>query len=222
MTTTVAAVATDRIRRHSARARWLHTAVYATTLVLLGTGWWLTLGQEGRPSFLAEATGWSDAEIHTAAGWALAVVAVGGALIGRRGLRALVADSLRFAKGDLAWFRRWPSAVFTGRFGHHDGRFDPGQRIANLAMLVLLALLIASGVGLVLVSGGPVFVWLNLIHRWSTYLLTPLLLGHILIAAGVLPGYRGVWRSMHFGGRIKRSDAERVWPGWTRRGGRPQ
>jgi formate dehydrogenase subunit gamma len=210
-------VATERVRRHSARARWLHAGVYATTLVLLATGWWLTLGQEGRPSPLSAATGWSDAEIHTAAGWALAAVAVVGAVIGRHGLRALVADSFRFAKSDAAWFRRWPAAVFTGRFAHHEGRYDPGQRIANLAILVLLALLIASGVGLAVVSGGPVFVWCVVIHRWSTYLITPLLLGHIVIASGVLPGYRGVWRSMHLGGRLKRSDAERVWPGWTRR-----
>lgn len=210
-------MATERVRRHSARARWLHAGVYATTLVLLATGWWLTLGQEGRPSPLSTALGWSDAEIHTATGWALAAVAVVGAVIGRRGLRTLVADSLRFTKSDMVWFRRWPAAVFTGRFAHHEGRYDPGQRIANLAILVLLALLIASGVGLAVASGGPVFVWCNLIHRWSTYLITPLLLGHIVIASGVMPGYRGVWRSMHLGGRLKRSDAERVWPGWTRR-----
>lgn len=210
------------VRRNSARARWIHAGVYTTTLVLLATGWWLTLGQEGRPSPLSRATGWSDAEIHAAAGWALAAVAVGGAIIGWRGLRSLLADSLRFAKGDGTWFRRWPAAVFTGRFAHHDGRFDPGQRIANVLMLVLLALLIASGLGLMAVSGGPVFVWCNLIHRWATYLLTPLIVGHILIAAGVLPGYRGVWRSMHLGGRLRRADAERVWPGWSRRNrGRP-
>lgn len=215
--TTAADTATEPVRRNSARARWLHAGVYATTLVLLGTGWWLTLGREGRPSLLSEATGWSDAEIHTGAGWALAAVAAGGALIGRRGLRSLLADSVRFAKGDMAWLRCWPAAAFTGRFAPHSGRFDPGQRIANVAMLVLLALLIASGVGLVLASGGTVFAWCNLIHRWSTYLLTPLILGHILIASGVLPGYRGVWRSMHLGGRLRRSDAERVWPEWTRR-----
>ena len=38
-----------------------------------------------------------------------------------------------------------------------------------------------------------------------------------LIALGVLPGYRGVWRSMHFSGRIPIETAWRVWPGWTER-----
>jgi formate dehydrogenase subunit gamma len=51
-------------------------------------------------------------------------------------------------------------------------------------------------------------------HRWATYLITPVLLGHILIAAGVLPGYRGVARSMHLGGRLPVEVARRLWPGW--------
>jgi hypothetical protein len=39
----------------------------------------------------------------------------------------------------------------------------------------------------------------------------------VLIALGVLPGYRGVWRSMHLGGRVAETTAKRVWPGWTER-----
>jgi formate dehydrogenase subunit gamma len=55
------------------------------------------------------------------------------------------------------------------------------------------------------------------IHRWSTYLLIPLIVGHIVIASGVLPGYRGVWRSMHLGGRLDAQVAQRLWPDWTER-----
>src|SRR5690606_30867477 len=76
---------------------------------------------------------------------------------------------------------------------------------------------VISGIGLWGVSGGPAFVWYRRIHLWSTYLLTPVLAGHILIASGVLPGYRGVWRAMHLGGRLRRRDAARVWPGWLER-----
>ena len=54
-------------------------------------------------------------------------------------------------------------------------------------------------------------------HRWATYLITPLLAGHILIATGLLPGYRGVARSMHLGGRLCTETARRVWPGWLDR-----
>lgn len=87
----------------------------------------------------------------------------------------------------------------------------------NLAMVVLLLALVVSGVGLVVVSGGPAFVWYNRIHTWSTYLLTPVLIGHIVIAAGVLPGYRGAWRAMHLGGRLRARVAARLWPAWLER-----
>jgi formate dehydrogenase subunit gamma len=89
--------------------------------------------------------------------------------------------------------------------------------MANVVMILLLAALIGSGIGLVLVSGGQAFVWYDRVHRWATYLLTPVILGHIIIAAGILPGYRGVWRAMHLGGRLRRQDAGRVWPGWLER-----
>ena len=54
-------------------------------------------------------------------------------------------------------------------------------------------------------------------HTWATFIVTPLLAGHVLIALGVLPGYRGVWRSMHLGGRVPEATARRIWPGWTER-----
>jgi formate dehydrogenase subunit gamma len=44
-----------------------------------------------------------------------------------------------------------------------------------------------------------------------------LLIGHILIASGLLPGYRGVARAMHLGGRLRVAVARRVWPGWLER-----
>src|SRR6185503_20107326 len=45
------------IRRYNRRTRWLHAGVYVTVLILLATGWWLVLGQEGEPSPLARITG---------------------------------------------------------------------------------------------------------------------------------------------------------------------
>jgi formate dehydrogenase subunit gamma len=67
--------------------------------------------------------------------------------------------------------------------------------------------------------GGPAFVWLAPIHKWSTYALVPLILGHVVIASGVLPGYRSVWRSMHLGGPAPgRRGAEAV-AGMDRRAG---
>jgi cytochrome b subunit of formate dehydrogenase len=205
------------VERNRRPVRWFHAGVYVTVLVLLATGWWLLLGQEGRPSVLARATGMSDAELHTVTGWVLAGLTALAAVVGARGWRAFWRESVRFRRGDAAWFRRWPAAIFTGRFGHHEGRFDPGQRIANLVLVATLLALVVSGVGLALVSGGPAFVWFARVHRWSTYVVTPVVVGHMIIASGILPGYRGVWRAMHLGGHLRRADAERVWPAWTER-----
>lgn len=77
-------------------------------------------------------------------------------------------------------------------------------------MVVLLLALVVSGIGLLAVSGGPAFVWFNRVHRWSTYLFTPTIIGHIVIASGILPGYRGAARGMHLGGRLRRGTAERI------------
>jgi formate dehydrogenase subunit gamma len=137
-------------------------------------------------------------------GWALVVVTVAGGLLGWRAATTLLRDSVRYRRSDLSWFVRWPRAVMTGRFARHDGHFDPGQRIANLVMILLLVVLVGSRVGLVLVSGGPAFVWYHRLHRWSTLPFTPVIVGHVLVASGVLPGYRGVWRAMHLGGRLRR------------------
>jgi cytochrome b subunit of formate dehydrogenase len=217
MTTDPPADSNRAIERNNARTRWLHAAVYLTVLVLLFTGWWLTLGQEGRPSVLARLVDRPDTEIHTNVGWVFVAVVGLGVVLGRRAAWTLLSDSVRFRRGDLRWFLRWPAAVFTGRFGRHDGHFDPGQRIANIVMIVLLAVLIVSGIGLWSVSGGPAFVWYRRVHLWATYVFTPVIIGHVLIAAGILPGYRGVWRAMHLGGRLRRRDAARVWPGWLDR-----
>ncbi|GAA1888109.1 cytochrome b/b6 domain-containing protein [Asanoa iriomotensis] len=208
---------TGTVRRYSRRTRWFHAGTYVTVLVLLGTGWWLVAGREGEPSPLARATGVADTTIHTYAGWALAALSALAVTVGARAARTFLAESVRVDRGDARWFVRWPAAAFTGRFPYHAGHFDPGQRAANLLLVALLATLVGTGVALTLVTGGPGFVWLARLHRWSTYLVTPLIAGHVLIASGVLPGYRGVGRAMHLGGRLRRDVARRVWPGWLAR-----
>lgn len=212
-----AAASTPRprvVERYGRSARWFHAAVYVTVLVLLATGWWLLAGREGQPSPLARMSGTSDTSLHKMVGWAFVAVAAAGVVLGWRGSRTFVVESLRVDGSDGRWLLRWPAAVLTGRFGRHEGHFDPGQRFLNVVMVLSLAAVTGSGVGLVMVHGGPTFVWLALVHKWSTYVLTPLILGHIVIASGVLRGYRGVWRSMHLGGRLDAAVARRLWPRW--------
>ena len=211
------ATATDRIERYGRRARWLHAAVYLSTLALLATGLWLLGGQEGHPSILSRATGVADTRLHVWLGWALTAVVVFGIVAGLRGIPQFLRETVRHDRGDLRWFARWPKGVVTGRFARHEGTWDPGQRIANVVIVVGLVVLIVSGIGLALLHGGHVFALSAQIHKWIAIVLTPVLLGHIVIAAGVLPGYKGVWRSMHLGGRLRRETADRVWPAWSER-----
>jgi len=206
---------TERIERYGRRTRWLHAAVYLTTLLLVATGLWLLLGREGQPSILARATGVADTRLHIWLGWALAGIALVGLVAGVRAVPTFLRETVRYNRGDVRWFLRWPQAMFTGRFARHEGEWDPGQRIANVVIVIGLLVLIITGVGLAMLHGGHLFAWLAKVHKWTAILMTPVLLGHILIAAGVLPGYRGVWRSMHLGGRVREETAQRLWPAWT-------
>src|SRR5262245_58608104 len=205
------------VERYSRSVRWFHAAVYLTVLVLVGTGWWLELGHEGQPSPLSQVAGVADTELHLWTGWAMSAVVVAGVVLGVRSAITFVVESVRFRREDIRWRLGWPKPVLTGAFRHHDGHFDPGQRIANVAIAVLLAALVLSGIAMAQLHGGSTFALLVSVHRWATYAVTPLILGHILIAVGVLPGYRGVWRSMHLGGRLPATVARRLWPGWLER-----
>jgi formate dehydrogenase subunit gamma len=208
---------TRRIRRTSRRARLLHAAVYLTTLALLLTGWWLLVGGEGRPSPLARLFGAPDIRVHEWFGWGLAAALVLPLLIWWRGVATFARETFRVDRGDGRWWRSWPKGAFTGRFARHEGHFDPGQRVANVVLVGGLVVLASTGIAMTTLHGGPVFVWLVRIHKWTTLLVTPVILGHVLIALGVLPGYRGVWRAMHLGGRVPENTARRIWPGWTER-----
>jgi formate dehydrogenase subunit gamma len=210
-------MATRRVQRTSRRTRLFHTGVYLTTLALLLTGWWLWGGGEGRPSPLARLAGVPDARLHVWLGWGLAAALALPLLLAGRSVVAFVRETVRVDRGDARWWRSWPAAVFSGRFARHEGHFDPGQRVANVVLLGGLMTLVATGTVMTRIHGGPLFVWLARIHLWTTIVITPVIAGHVLIALGVLPGYRGVWRAMHLGGRVREDTASRLWPGWAER-----
>jgi cytochrome b subunit of formate dehydrogenase len=202
------------VERYGRKSRWFHAGVYLFTFIALGTGLWIHFGQEGRASFLARLLNRPDITIHEDAGWVLVGLLAAVVLFGFRGIATFVVESLRFGRGDGAWIAGWPRAALTGKFRHHRGHFDPGQRVANVVIVVGLLVLVASGTALVFIHGGAWFVRLAFVHRWTTFLLAPIIAGHVLVASGVVPGYRGVWRSMHWGGRVRTETAARLWPGW--------
>jgi formate dehydrogenase subunit gamma len=158
----------------------------------------------------------ADIRVHVWAGRALAAVALVAVAVGWRGTRTFLRETFRRDRGDGGWWRRWPVGALTGRFARHEGTFDPGQRVANVVIVGGLALLVGTGIALTLLHGGRLFAVLAKVHLWTAIVVTPVIAGHLLIALGVLPGYRGVWRSM-FGGRVRDETARRLWPGWAER-----
>ena len=218
----MAAAATDprsHLGRHSRRTRWFHAVVYLVTLPLTFTGLWLLSGSEGHPSPLARLSGMSDARLHVWLGRGLAVLVLLPLVAGRGAIVTFVRESLRSDRGDARWWPRWPVATLTGRFARHEGHFDPGQRVANLLIAGGLVVLTVTGVAMTILHGGSTFAWIAKVHRFTAYAFTAVIAGHVLIAAGLLPGYRGVWRSMHLGGKVPLATARRVWPGWSERSG---
>jgi formate dehydrogenase subunit gamma len=157
----------------------------------------------------------SDVGLHKAFGWGLTVLAIAPVVYSAGAIAAFVRNTFQADSGDGRWLARWPSAIFTGRFGRHEGHFDPGQRIANVVIVGGLIAMVGSGIGLVVVHGGTSFVWFLKIHKYATYGLTVVLAGHIIVGSGVLPGYRGVWRSIHWRGRLDAGVARRLWPAWA-------
>lgn len=200
------------ILRYNRRTRLLHTATYLVTTVLLITGLWLGTGHEGQPSLLADLINAPDTELHRLAGWLLTALAIVPLTVGIRATATFVRETFRVDQGDAQWLLQWPTGALTGRFASHRGHFDPGQRLANIAFVATLGTLVGSGIGLTNVHGGPAFVWLVRAHRHATFALTLLVVGHVLLAVGLLPGYRGAWRSMHLGGRIPATTVRRLWP----------
>lgn len=205
------------VERNRRPSRWLHAGFALATVLLLATGGWLLLGHEGQPSVLAQATGTSDVVLHKVIGWVLAAWGALAVVVWRRMVGHFVRESVRWDRSDLGWFARWPKAALTGRFGRHEGDYDPGQRVANLLLAGGLLVLVVSGVALALLHGGPAFVWFHRAHVWATYVVTVMAVGHVAVASGVLPGYRGAWRAMHLGGRTPTAVARRLWPAWLER-----
>jgi formate dehydrogenase subunit gamma len=198
--------------RYRRAARWFHTAVYLTTFALLLTGWWLLTGHEGRPSVLASALGRSDVDVHERAGWLLVALGAVAVTLGARASWTFVRETARVDRGDARWFAHWPVGALTGRFARHRGHFDPGQRVLNVALLVAFVVTVGSGILLLSAPPGATFARLDRVHRYGTYALSALIAAHVLIAIGLLPGYRGAWRGMHLGGRVSRRTARRLWP----------
>ncbi len=209
-----------RVQRNGRRTRWLHALVYLTTVFLAYSG--IAVLEEGRPGLASVLGGHVPAATwHRWVGYGLLVVAVLVVMVWWRAAGRFLSDSVEFRRSDVSWFAGYPRMALAPRrpapAPHHYGHFDPGQRIFNI--LLLLALIVLGGTGVIL--GMPerfvpaVFGWSLRVHKLTTWVLIGLVVGHLLLASGALPGYRGVWRAMHRDGRVPAATARRLWPHWA-------
>jgi formate dehydrogenase subunit gamma len=159
---------------------------------------------------------------HRWAGYLL-LAAFGLLAVTRAGsIARFITGSVRFRRSDLRWFATYPAFLLRRREApaRHEGHFDPGQRLLNVAVVVSFLALGATGV----VMGFPdavspaAFAWSLRVHRAATWILVVAVAGHLLVASGILPAYRGVWRAMHLDGTVWLSVARRLWPRWTEDG----
>ena len=215
----VAEPASAPVVRNGCRARWLHTLVYLSTVFLAYSG--IAVLLEGHPGLSRPLGGHvPTATSHRLVGYGLLMVAALVALVWWRAAGRFVTSSVRFSRLDLRWLAGYPRMALTpgrSRPAQHRGHFDPGQRVFN--MLLVLTFLVLGVTGIVM--GMPerflpsVFGWSLRIHKLATWVLIGLVAGHLLLASGLLPGYRGVWRAMHLGGRVPAATARRLWPHWS-------
>lgn len=205
--------------RNGRRSRLLHTLTYLSTLFLAYSG--IALFFEGHPGLSRPLGGHvPTATSHRLVGYGLLVAVLLIAVVWGRAAGRFLADSIRFSRLDARWLAGYPRLALapgSARPAEHRGHFDPGQRVFNVLLLLAFVVLGATGI----VMGMPerflpsVFGWSLRIHELATWVLLGLLAGHLLLASGLLPGYRGVWRAMHLGGRVPAATARRLWPHWA-------
>jgi cytochrome b subunit of formate dehydrogenase len=130
-------------------------------------------------------------------------------------------ESVRFGRQDLDWFVRHPRFLLRpSRYAPapHDGHFDPGQRVFNVVVVVsLLALAVTGAVMSFPQRFLPAAFAASLqIHRAATWILGLAVAGHLVVVSGVFRGYRGVWRAIHWDGRVAAALGHALWPNWAR------
>ena len=211
------------VLRFSATERAFHWSFALPTLVLLVTGLFLRFG-----SLQTLMVGYNrrvGLRLHLVAGVALLFGPLLVALLGnRRALAAAARTLLRMKRDDRRFLRELPRWLRNDpRVGGEVGRFNGGQKLNTLVSGLIL--LVATATGLILWVFPPLpdtatgtlpvlTAWLATLHEATTYLLLPVVVGHLFMAL-VHPRTRESLRGILFG--IVDADwARRHHPRWYR------
>lgn len=219
----------DVIVRFSPTERALHWAFGLLYLSLLATG--LPLMFPALRGWIRGYTPVVGFRLHLACAalWIVVTLAVL-ALGDRRVLRRTWRELTTFARQDVAWLRSFPRWLVSGAAERADidgevGRFNGGQKLNALFVVVTSGLLLLTGLALVPIEGallaalvtgpGSVEVWRRA-HAWLTLLALLPLAGHIFLAL-VFPPTRPSLHGM-LDGAVDREWAVHHHPRW---GGAP-
>lgn len=206
--------------RHGRDTRRAHLGVAVAVIALVFSG----LGLAGLlPAQVVSLLGghvWLDTT-HRLFGLIFSVAFVLLALAVPVRTRGLMDDLSKFRRSDARWplaFLQFSLHPERHRPPHHDGRFDPGQRVVFIGLGGSLVLLVASGVVLYIApsSARLVLAWGVRVHIVATVVLIACACLHILAGSGLLRSHRGVARSVFGDGRVRLSLARRLWPTWAR------
>jgi len=195
------------VLRFGKTTRWFHWSFALSFLCLAATGALLALR---RPLGSSPETGALLLAVHQAAAVCLVVLPAWVALSGRtRELAGDLRELLRWSRDDLRWLALQPLSFVRTVALPPAGKLNAGQKLNGIAMALLSAALLASGVWLWREPGAllPLAVHVACFLAWI-----PLFVGHLALAL-VLPGTRPALRGMVLG-RVRRDWAAHHHPAW--------
>lgn len=213
------------VPRFSATERALHWGFALLYLALLATGLPLMF-----PALRGGIRGYVPVvgfRLHLACAILWVVVTLAVITLGdRRTLGRTWRELTAFRPGDAAWLRSFPrwlvaGAAARGGIDGQVGRFNAGQKLNALFIVVTSGLLLLSGLALVPLDGvllaalmtgpGSVEVWRRA-HSWLTLLVLAPLAGHVFLALA-FPATRPSLRGM-LSGVVDRGWAAHHHPRW--------
>ena len=198
----------EKILRYRPGQRYVHLLVATSFTVLFLSG--LPLLWEPL-SFLA-AGGYSRI-IHRVAAVAFMAVPILYFIVDREGARELIKDSFTFDRDDLRWLTHM-GRYFLGNAADMppQGRLNAGQKLHHVAVMLLSAGVVISGLMLWLWSASlsdSMLAWALVIHNITMGALVLLLIGHVYFTVV----YKAI-HAMHTG-YISKARAEIEHPKWV-------
>lgn len=206
---TVAATVEERkVLRYRVGPRIIHAVLASSFVLLLLTGLVVLYAP-----FSPLAAGGASRLIHRIGAVAFMAVPILYLIFDRRAAKELLVDSFRYDKDDIAWLRNMLRYFFGRASGMPpQGRLNAGQKLHHAAVVIMSAVVVASGLVMWIgkgALGANLLAGTAIVHDLSMLSLTVLLVGHLYFTFvyNALPGM--------VTGYIPEADARLEHPKWV-------